>query len=539
MSAWKVIPGISRWLLSMIERGFTLQFRRRPPRFNGVVQSLTLPRNAQVLRQEVCCVLEKSSRASLFKWAGERFLQPLFLGTQKGWGLRPILDLRPINRVLCKRPFRMITLKQILAQIRPRDWFASVDLKDAYFHIQITQNTASPTLSEVFLRGHSLPKLCSPVRAGFGPKHFFKMYGCSTFPLQSERDAHSQLSGRLADFSSVPGHATQPYSFVTRAMCQHAEEHSRPESVYNISGDVLRLCGDAGPPLSGALGGHFVFPAPFQARQLCSLHMYYTCALYSLHSHLCIYQMLLSKATYSAFRLYIFCQYVCSLGIKPTTFALLTQCSNRWATGTLQPVMAEIKILPLVLYKIREEGALVTLIDPNWPNQPWFPDLTELLVARPWPIPIRRDLLSQVNGSVWHLNPELWSLHVWLLRGYQRSWAPCILVCSTRSWRCGLPLRDVYMLWNGECLWNGAVKSISTRLLALCWMFCVFCSTDWIMDLYHQHWKYMWQLLPHFVPRWVGNRSVGTHWWWVFLRELGDCILRIQLQSRHGTVRWC
>ncbi len=38
--------------------------------------------------------------------------------------------------------------------------------------------------------------------------------------------------------------------------------------------------------------------------------------------------MLLSKATYSAFRLYIYCQYVCSLGIEPTTFALLTQCST-------------------------------------------------------------------------------------------------------------------------------------------------------------------------------------------------------------------
>ncbi len=39
-----------------------------------------------------------------------------------------------------------------------------------------------------------------------------------------------------------------------------------------------------------------------------------------LHLHLCIYQTLLSKATYSAFRLYIFCQYVCSLGIEPITF---------------------------------------------------------------------------------------------------------------------------------------------------------------------------------------------------------------------------
>ncbi len=29
-----------------------------------------------------------------------------------------------------------------------------------------------------------------------------------------------------------------------------------------------------------------------------------------------------------------FCEYVCSLGIEPTTFALLTQYSNHWATGT-------------------------------------------------------------------------------------------------------------------------------------------------------------------------------------------------------------
>ncbi len=34
------------------------------------------------------------------------------------------------------------------------------------------------------------------------------------------------------------------------------------------------------------------------------------------------------KATYSTFRLYMYCQYMCSLGIEPTTFVLLTQCST-------------------------------------------------------------------------------------------------------------------------------------------------------------------------------------------------------------------
>ncbi len=36
-----------------------------------------------------------------------------------------------------KRSFRMITLKQILPQICPGDWLMSLDLKDAYFHIQV------------------------------------------------------------------------------------------------------------------------------------------------------------------------------------------------------------------------------------------------------------------------------------------------------------------------------------------------------------------------------------------------------------------
>ncbi len=122
-----------------------------------------------------------------------------------------------------------------------------------------------------------------------------------------------------------------------------------------------------------------------------------------------------------------------------------------------------------------KEVASVILTAPNWLNQPWFPDLTELLVALPWPIPVRKDLLSQVSGLVWQPKLELWSLHVWLLRGYQRSWVPCILVWSTCSRRRGHPLRGVCMLWNGECLWNGAVCSYRPGYLL---RVCVFYGTD-------------------------------------------------------------
>ncbi len=65
------------------------------------------------------------------------FYSRYFLVPKKDGGLRPILDLRRLNHALMRRPFRMITLKQILSQICTEDWFCSLDLKDAYFHIQI------------------------------------------------------------------------------------------------------------------------------------------------------------------------------------------------------------------------------------------------------------------------------------------------------------------------------------------------------------------------------------------------------------------
>ncbi len=268
MSAWKVIPGISRWLLSVIERGYTLQVRRRQPCFNAVVQSLTSPRNAQALRQEIGCLLEQG--------AVERV---------------PPNDLESVfySRYLGAPPnSRSQTHQQSALQMSVQDDNAETDpgansprglVCVRGFEGRVlshSDSTASQTFSEVCLRGHSVPILCSSVRAGFGPAHIFKVHGCSTFPPQGERDTHPQLSGRLADFSSVPGHATQPHRLaayslgVPRAMHKHAKEHPRPESVHYISGSLHGLPGNESPPLAGTRGGHFVLPAPLQRRQLCS-----------------------------------------------------------------------------------------------------------------------------------------------------------------------------------------------------------------------------------------------------------------------------
>ncbi len=68
-----------------------------------------------------------------------------------------------------------------------------------------------------------------------------------------------------------------------------------------------------------------------------------------------------------------------------------------------------VKLLPRMLCKIRAEKESVLLVSPKWPNQPWFPEVLEMLVAPPFTIPLKRDLFSQAQGTLWYPNPESWS----------------------------------------------------------------------------------------------------------------------------------
>ncbi|XP_058621250.1 uncharacterized protein LOC131533149 [Onychostoma macrolepis] len=65
------------------------------------------------------------------------FYSPYFIVPKKSGGLRPILDLRVLNRALHKMLFKMLMQKRIFGCVRPLDWFAVIDLKDAFFHVLI------------------------------------------------------------------------------------------------------------------------------------------------------------------------------------------------------------------------------------------------------------------------------------------------------------------------------------------------------------------------------------------------------------------
>ncbi len=99
----------------------------------------------------------------------------------------------------------------------------------------------------------------------------------------------------------------------------------------------------------------------------------------------------------------------------PTTLGI-DAFAHPWPNVMLYAFLP-IKLIPAVLCRVKVSSARLLLIAPFWPSQTWFSELTPLLYRFPCEIPIRRDLLSQLQGRIWHPHPELWKLWVWPIQG--------------------------------------------------------------------------------------------------------------------------
>ncbi|KAI2656086.1 Transposon Ty3-G Gag-Pol polyprotein [Labeo rohita] len=138
LAAWKLLPDISPWVVRTVEKGYRIQFAYRPPRFNGVVSTSVKPERVHLLTQELQTLLDKGAIEHVpLPDRDSGYYSRYFLVPKKDGGLRPILDLRGLNRYLRTYKFKMLTIKMIVSQIQSRDWFVTIDLKDAYFHVEI------------------------------------------------------------------------------------------------------------------------------------------------------------------------------------------------------------------------------------------------------------------------------------------------------------------------------------------------------------------------------------------------------------------
>jgi hypothetical protein len=614
---WERLPGVSPWILRTVRLGYTLQFCRNPPCFNGVFPTVVdSAAQASVLQQEISSLLLKGAIEEIPSGEVEQgFYSRYFLVPKKGGGLRPILDLRRLNFSLYKGKFKMLTLKAIISHIRLGDWFVTVDLKDAYFHIQVVRRHRKFLRFAFGEKAYQYRVL--PFGLALAPRTFTKCMDAALAPLRLQgihilnylddwlllahsrelvthhRDIvlrHIQSLGlRLNTEKSVltpaqntvflgvcmdsvlmqarlaPARISSLVTCLSRfALGQHVSVstcrrllglmaaaspvlplgllHMRPFlwwmklSGARPTGPALRLlkvsrsCFRAlsiwrdplflqkgvgmgavfrrqmvttdasltgwgavfeGRPACGVWTGetlswhinslelravflalcHFL---PFleghhvivrtdnmavvshvnrqggsrsrtldrHARHLLlwsqdkflSLRAVHVPGILNLAADFLSRQKLRSgewmlnrqtvaliwevfgKAEVDLFASQESSQCPLWFSLSPPAPLGIDAFAHPWPMQKLY-AFPPIKLIQAVLSRVRESGVRLLLVAPFWPSQPWFSELIPLLESSPWEIPVREDLLSQLQGRIWHPRPDIWKLFVWPIRG--------------------------------------------------------------------------------------------------------------------------
>ena len=133
---WKKITD-DQWVLSVIEEGYKLEFIQKPPQ-TGIKQTSVPNQDLDLLKLEVEDLLKKDAIETVpWNEINSGFYSTFFLVPKKNGKMRPVINLRPLNRYLRKTHFKMDTMTKVLNLVKPQDWAISLDLADAYMHIPI------------------------------------------------------------------------------------------------------------------------------------------------------------------------------------------------------------------------------------------------------------------------------------------------------------------------------------------------------------------------------------------------------------------
>ena len=105
----------------------------------GIKQTVVNAKNIDILDAEIKNLLEKNAIEPVAENQAQcGFYSTLFLVPKKNGEMRPVINLRPLNRYLRKQHFKMDTMSKILNLVKKGDWAMTLDLKDAYLHVPIS-----------------------------------------------------------------------------------------------------------------------------------------------------------------------------------------------------------------------------------------------------------------------------------------------------------------------------------------------------------------------------------------------------------------
>ena len=101
------------------------------------------------------------------------FYSKVFLVPKKGVQLRPIVNLKPLNRYITTQQFRMTTIKEVFQLLQQKDWAIWLDLKDAYFHVPV--HPCHRRFLQFIWQGQAFHYKCLPFGLSSSPRVFTRI----------------------------------------------------------------------------------------------------------------------------------------------------------------------------------------------------------------------------------------------------------------------------------------------------------------------------------------------------------------------------
>jgi hypothetical protein len=126
-------------VLQTIRGGFRLEFEVIP-RFQGIVAQSS-ENSSALLGEEVDGLLSKNAVEVVQEdQVLDGFYSTYFLVAKKDGSMRPILNLKRLNRFMEYHRFKMESLNTVIRAVQPGMYMATLDLKDAYLHVPIASS---------------------------------------------------------------------------------------------------------------------------------------------------------------------------------------------------------------------------------------------------------------------------------------------------------------------------------------------------------------------------------------------------------------
>jgi hypothetical protein len=133
-TAWNSVIR-DKFVLSVVTRGYHIQWLTNPPPLSNQPKFTVLHNQADLLRKEIMEMKNKNAIEEV-PIGTQGYCSTFFLVPKKDSSdMRPVINLKKLNKFIHTPTFKMHTPLSVLRLIKKNSWLASIDLKDAYFHV--------------------------------------------------------------------------------------------------------------------------------------------------------------------------------------------------------------------------------------------------------------------------------------------------------------------------------------------------------------------------------------------------------------------